>query len=283
MRIMVAIPHYYAATADSSHASTDGRIEESRRAAVRAVFTAWRHLFAGDQALLNIERRTYERIPSRVAQLGLVAVTTRGRHLLDPEFCRSCSISHIEVELDDPRMLGFHAHKLFAEHARRFDLFVFSEDDLLPRDPGLLDKQLWFTETFGQSRVLLPNRYEWNLDGPAAKTFIDGDLVARLTDPWFAALPDERFLTTRVLGQRLTFERSRNPHSGFFALTQEQLRHWMGLPHWGDKDASFISPLESAATLGVLKSFAVYKSCGTGMDFCEVEHADTRFSALARR
>ena len=59
----------------------------------------------------------------------------------------------------------------------------FSEDDLLPRDTGLIDKQLWFTETFGQRRVLLPNRYEWNLKGPAAKTFIDGDLVSRLTRP----------------------------------------------------------------------------------------------------
>ena len=283
MRIMVVIPHYYVATADSSHASTDGRIEESRRAAVRSVFTAWRFLLAGEQALLNIERRAYERIPSRVAQLALVAMTTRGHHLLDPEFCQSCGVTHVEVETEDPRMLGFHAHKLFVEHARRFDLFVFSEDDLLPRDPGFLDKQLWFTETFGQRRLLLPNRYEWNLNGPAAKTFIDGDLVSRLTSPWFAALPEERFLDARVLGRRISFERSRNPHSGFHALSQEQLRLWMSLPHWGEVDVSFISPLESAATLAMLKTFAIYKSFGSSMDFCEVEHADTRFSSLERR
>ena len=283
MRIMVAIPHYYLPSGDSSHAFSDGSIMESRRAAVRSVFTAWRYLLAGDQALLNIERRIYERTPSRVTQLGLIAITTRGHHLLDPEFCQSCGITQVEVELDDPRMLGFHAHKLFAEHARRFDLFVFSEDDLLPRDPGLVDKQLWFTETFGQGRLLLPNRYEWNLKGPAAKTFVDGDLVSRLTDPWFAKLPDERFLTARPLGRMISFERSRNPHAGFHALTQEQLRLWMSQPHWGDEDVSFISPLESAATLALLKTFAVYKSYGTGMDFCEVEHADIRFSALASR
>ena len=57
----------------------------------------------------------------------------------------------------------------------------------------------------------------------------------------------------------------------------------MSQPHWGDEDVSFISPLESAATLAVLKTFAIYKSYGPGLDFCEAEHADTRFSSLARR
>ena len=282
MRVMVAIPHFYQATGDTSHAYSDGRDPESRRAAIRSVFTAWRFAFAGHQAVLNIAGRAYERIPSRVSEFALVAITTGGHHLLDPDFCRTCGITHVEIALDDARMMGFHAHTLFAEHARRFDLFVYSEDDLLPRDAGFLDKQLWFTETFGQGRVLLPNRYEWNLQGPAAKTFIDGDLIPHLTDPWFARRPDERFLQARVLGRRVSFERTRNPHSGFHALSQEQLRHWMSLPHWGDRDVSFVSPLESTAALTMLKTFAVYKSCGDAMDFCEIEHLDRRYSALAR-
>ncbi|MGU3594107.1 hypothetical protein ACLBYF_33935, partial [Methylobacterium brachiatum] len=124
----------------------------------------------------------------------------------------------------------------------------------------------WFTETFGPRRVLLPNRYEWNLQGPAPKTFIDGDLVPRLTDPWFEVLPDETFLQARVLGRLHAFERTRNPHSGFHTLTQAQLKHWMSLPHWGDEDVSFVSPLESTAALTLLKTFSVYKSYGPSMD-----------------
>lgn len=280
MRLLVVIPHYYVATDDTSHAYSDGRNQEARREAIRSVFTAWRYMFASHQAVLNIQRRAYERIPPRLTELGLIAVTTGGRHLLDAEFCKSCGIIHVEVELEDARMMGFHAHKLFAEHARRFDLFVYSEDDLLPRDTGFLDKLVWFGDTFGVRRVLLPNRYEWNLTGPAAKTFIDGDLVPILTDPWFRALPDEPYLTTRALGRRVSFERTRNPHSGFHALTQEQLRYWMSLPHWGDEDVSFVSPLESTAALTMLKTFAAYKSCGPSMDFYEVEHLDKRYSAL---
>lgn len=283
MRVLVAIPHFYQATADSSHAYSDGRFPEQRKQAIRSVFSAWRFAYATHQSVLNIEKRRYERIEAKVTELALFAITTGGNHLLDAEFCRGCGINHVEVTLEDARMMGFQAHRIFAEHARRFDLFVYSEDDLLPRDPAFLDKQLWFTETFGYRRVLLPNRYEWNMQGPAPKTFIDGDLVPRLTDHWWKSLPDDRFLQTRALGRLVQFERTRNPHSGFHVLTQEQLRYMMSQPHWGDEDVSFVSPLESTAALTLLKSFSVYKGYGRDMDFLELEHLDRRYSALGQR
>jgi hypothetical protein len=262
MRVMVAIPHYYFPTDDPSHAYSDSRIREQRLVAVQ-----------NHQAILNIKARAYERIQPRISELALFAVTTNGRHLLSSDFCKGCGINHQEVELQDPRMLGFEAHKVFAQYAKRFDIFVYSEDDLLPRDSNFLDKILWFNEIFGYKRIVLPNRYEWNLDGPAAKTFIDGDLVE----------PDDQFLSARSLGRPVSFERTRNPHSGFHALTQEQLRFWMSRPHWGDQDISFVSPLESTAALTLLKTFSVYKTYGSSMDFLEVEHLDRRYSALSRR
>lgn len=283
MRVLVAIPHFYKATADSAHAYSDGRFPDQRRHNIRSVFSAWRFAFGTHQSVLNIRDRRYERVESKVSELAIFAITTGGHHLLDDEFCRGCAINHVQIELDDARMMGFHAHKLFAEHARRFDLFVYSEDDLLPRDPAFLDKHVWFVETFGYRRLMLPNRYEWNMQGPAPKTFIDGDLVARLTDPWFESLPDQHFLEARPLSRPVTFERTRNPHSGFHVLTQAQLRYWMGLPHWGDHDTGFVSPLESTAALTMLKTFSVYKSFGSSMDFCEVEHLDKRYSAMGRR
>ena len=63
-------------------------------------------------------------------------------------------------------------------------------------------------------------------------------------------------------------------------LTREQLSYWMQQPHWGDQDTSFIGPLESAATLGVLKTFAIYKPWGRSFGFLGVEHLDDRYSSL---
>ncbi|HSD34306.1 MAG TPA: hypothetical protein VLE26_02720, partial [Alphaproteobacteria bacterium] len=44
-----------------------------------------------------------------------------------------------------------------------------------------------------------------------------------------------------------------------------------------DKEASFIGPLESAATLALMRSFAVYKPALDCADFLEIEHQDDRF------
>jgi hypothetical protein len=44
-------------------------------------------------------------------------------------------------------------------------------------------------------------------------------------------------------------------------------------------DCSFISPLESAATLGLLKTFSIYKPA-LPMHHLEIEHLDTKFSKM---
>ena len=54
----------------------------------------------------------------------------------------------------------------------------------------------------------------------------------------------------------------------------------MQQPHWADQDSSFIGPLESAATLGALKTFSIYKSWGRSFGFLGVEHMDKRYSGL---
>jgi hypothetical protein len=54
----------------------------------------------------------------------------------------------------------------------------------------------------------------------------------------------------------------------------------MAQPHFGDQDCSFVSPLESAATLGILKTFPIYKTFGRDMGWLEIEHLDTRFSGI---
>jgi hypothetical protein len=185
-----------------------------------------------------------------------------------------------DAKLDNPRMLGFTAHKLFADARNGYDVFAFSEDDLRPTGGDMIPRILAFHDDFGWRRVLFPNRFEWNPRGPALKTYIDGMLRPGLLAPFEAALPDERFVKGRQGARPLTFQRATNPHCGFFAITAEQLTHWMAQPQFGDQDCSFISPLESAATLGILKTFPIYKPFGRDMGWLEIEHLDTRFSGM---
>jgi len=48
-------------------------------------------------------------------------------------------------------------------------------------------------------------------------------------------------------------------------------------PHFADREASFIGPLESGASLALMRSFAIYKPALDCADFLEIEHQDDRF------
>lgn len=275
MRVLLALVHYFRAEEASRHSSTDGRRRDERAAALRRAIDSWRGTF-GATTQLNIAQRRFERLRGVADGLDIVVLTNGTDHLLDEDHAKARGARHVRVQLDDPRMLGFAARKLFAEARNAYDLFCYSEDDLRVADPGFLGKILAFQEAFGPRRLLMPNRFEWNQDGPTLKTWIDGDIRPAATAAWREALPDEDFL--RLHGT--AFHRAPNPHAGFHALTAVQLAHWMRQPHFGDRDCSFVSPLESAATLGVLKAFAIYKPFGLDAGFLEIEHLDTRFSSM---
>ena len=81
-------------------------------------------------------------------------------------------------------------------------------------------------------------------------------------------------------GGDVVFESPKNPHSGCFFLSHEQLRHWQGLPHWGDHDSSFVSPLESAATLGISRSFKLYKPAYSNAGWFDLQHWGVSFHGL---
>ncbi len=279
MRVLVALVHYFRGEADPRHASTDGRLQAVRKRRVEMVVEAYRGLF-GRPATIDIEGKRFQHGSGGGDRIDLAVVTVPGCSLLDADFLRRHGVVTIEAKPDDPRFLGFHAHELFARLRAEYDLFCYSEDDLRPVDPDLFAKLAWFADGTGGARVLSPNRYEWNPAGPAIKTYVDGDLRAGFVDPLLALRPDVDTLTLDALGRPRLFRRARNPHSGFFAVTQAQLGAWMRMGHWLDRDASFVSPLESAATLGLAKAFPVFKPFGASAAFLELEHLDTRFSGL---
>jgi hypothetical protein len=80
--------------------------------------------------------------------------------------------------------------------------------------------------------------------------------------------------------QPVTFRRTFNPHAGCYFLNGEQMREWASKPYFLDRDTNFIGPLESAATLGIMKTFRIYKTAGPDASFLEIQHFGTTFLSL---
>ena len=130
----------------------------------------------------------------------------------------------------------------------------------------------------GAEAVLLPQRVEF-ADRPdkVDRFYIDGPIDPaereRLVSPG-------KVILFEISGGRVAVEPPLNPHAGCFFLSRRQLQHWVDQPHWQDGDVSFISPLESAATLGLAKTFALFKPCLTMAGWLEVQHYGNSYHSL---
>ncbi len=279
MRILLVFAHYFSGEDNPRHASTDLSRQDDRRLAIESAILAWRGHF-GTTAVLDVGNKAFHLGPRSDHTVDIVVATTNDKHLMTPEFCAKAGAQVAKFEMDNPRMLGFKAQEVFASLRNSYDMFVFSEDDLKINDAQIVDKLAWFNQTFGYKRVLFPNRVEWNRAGPALKTYIDGDLAGRVSKVMKSFVADDEVLYGSPLGQPASFQRARNPHSGFFAVTRDQLSYWIDQPHWLDRDCNFVSPLESSATLGIAKTFSIYKPYGHSASFLEIEHLDSRFTGM---
>ncbi len=280
MKVLLAIAHFYRPADNPTHSSYDAAAREQRAQAVRSVVQAWRgHL--GPCSILNVQKRAFEPVAGAADNLDIAVLVHGEDHLLDPQFCRAHGVRLVQVTAPNPKLLPFAAHRLFADLRNAYDMLVYSEDDLKPADGALLHKIRGFTEAFGWRRLVMPNRYEWNPQGPSLKSFIDGDLPPEVLQKHLDALPDEPVLRLPAFGRDLVFRRATNPHAGFFALTSEQVCHWVRQPHFNDLDCSFYTPLESAATLAMMKTFPIYKPQAGDSGWLEIEHLDDRYSRMS--
>jgi hypothetical protein len=179
--------------------------------------------------------------------------------------------------------LGFECHAVLRGGLDKYDYFAYLEDDLIARDPWMFVKLAWFTSQLGDDVLLQPNRFEVApLLGLVHKAYIDGDLPGEATVP-FQDVLERSEATGSLLGTTVTFERAKNPHAGCFFLNARQMETWTQQPYFLDRDTSFIGPLESAATLGIMRTFRVYKSAQESAGFLEIEHFGTGFLDNLRR
>jgi hypothetical protein len=205
----------------------------------------------------------------------VVICTTGGRHLLgELPAVRACC-EHRETDTA-PELLGFACHDVLRERLGRYDYYCYLEDDLVLHDPWLFTKLAWFCRHAGNDCLLQPNRFEAGLGHLVAKVYVDGDLTRDVTAP-FQNIDDAPTLELEALGRRVVFRRPLNPHSGCFFLDARQMDRWANGPAFADRASRFIGPLETAATLGIMRTFRVYKPDLAHADFLEVRHHATGY------
>ena len=287
MKILVTIPHFHNASGNGAYGSTGP--ESSRRAEALTQSIAGIHQFLGPrQAFLYclhnpVPRRGNGRlvkVNEQAADSVDIAVCTVGQnHLIDRLTVPKSMFHHQPVQAE-PMMIGFACQQILKAHLGKYDFYCYMEDDLWIGDPFFLAKVSWFTRSFGDEALLLPHRYELATAEPLHKLYIDGPVRPDFTANW-QNIDDQRTLESEFLGAPIGFERWSNPHSGCFFLNAAQMGKWAASLGFLDGDCSFAGPLESAASLGVIKNFRIYKPSFQNAGFHEIRHLHNRYLGVA--
>lgn len=278
MRILITIPHFFKPKDNSRHGSQT-KDPQPRLEALSQSLAALHQLFGKSQSIININKRLA--IPVNQPQthdLDIVICTTRDCHLLNQLSLPSHFYQHYPTGAE-PLFLGFECQAVLRDCLGKYDYYCFLEDDLILHDPWFFNKLSWFTKEAGNLCLLQPNRYEISTHALTCKAYVDGDLAPRTTQA-FQNVEERSLLKSNIMGVPITFRRALNPHSGCYFLNANQMDYWAKQSHFLDRDTSFVSPLESAATLGIMKTFRVYKSVAEQASFLEVQHYGSKFLAL---
>jgi len=280
MRILLAIVHYWNPEGGGEHASL--RPDPAPRIeAFQQQLLALQRL-GTRQAQLSIA--AMEAQPANQAlqhQIEIKVITDGEHHILD---CVAEPYKGLfQMVITQPKTgkhLGFEAQKFLASRLDQgYDMYGYMEDDLVVHDPWFFRKINWFREQVGDDCLLLPHRYELYPEPHAVDRFyIDGpmhdnELKQIIADPVPALAADWP-------GGKMFFESPANPHAGCFFLGAGQLLHWLRHPSWQDGDCSWVSPLESAATLGIAKTFRLFKPSMVQAAWLELQHWGRSFHGL---
>lgn len=272
MRALFAIAHCFDPDGAGSHRSVRGD-PEARAGALSEAIASLRRTFGTARYRVDLESR--EVLPGEEAggdEIEIVVCTTRGLHLLDLLPTPADAYVHHATAVE-PRLLGYECQAVLAEAAGDYDRYCFLEDDIGVADPLFFAKLEWFGAQAGPRALLQPNRVELDAERGGRRVYIDGRLARSRTEA-FQDTGDAPALQLSLLGRKYRFARPPNPHSGCYFLDPAQLERWMGHPSFLSRGSGFIGPLESAATLGIMSAFDVYKPAPGSMGFLEVEHLD---------
>jgi hypothetical protein len=284
MRILVAIPHYFAPSPPGQpgkHGS-QGANAHVRALALERCIASLHRLLGPHQAMIHIgARRMMPANNQSCGEVHVVVCTAGNRHTLEKLSIDTSLYHHFPCEAE-PTLLGFQCHRVMRDRWGNYDYYCYLEDDLILHDPWFFEKLNWFNRHVGKGSLLQPNRFEHGTKPADRKVYVDGDLAPRVTER-FQDVSQQPVLNSTVMGVAVQFRRALNPHSGCFFLNAEQMQHWSNQPHFGREDTSFVGPLESAATLGIMRTFRIYKPAPQQANFLEVEHHGDQFVRLIQR
>ena len=280
MRILVAVVHYWDPAGSGHHGSLRPNPRPRIEAFQQQILSLMR--LSQRQAQLTMETLTADPANKLFQhQIDIKVITDGEHHVLDQLDAPFRGLFQMVVSKPEgPKHLGFEAQKFLASRLNEnYDLYAYFEDDLIVLDPGFFRKINWFRTQAGDECVLLPHRIEFSsVPNVVDRFFIDGPIAE---DELSRVIPDPSpAICSPYPGGTVYFESPRNPHSGCFVLSGSQLQHWMHQPWWQDGDCSLISPLESAASLGVAKTFRVFKPAMANASWLELQHWGTNFHCL---
>lgn len=276
MRLLVVIAHYFGPRdPDSNHAVLGSYLEPLGRIAAlnEAIVCLHRNFGPHRNALDGGAIAT----PDAGNTIDIVIVTMRDRNVLS-DLGIADGIYAVHYVDGAPSRIPFHAQRLMKRRAGDYDFYCFMEDDLAIHDPDFFAKLTWFQAQFGPRALLAPTRVESAFTGTPAKIVIDPELGPQHTAP-FRRAGQRVEIAAQWHGAARGFALPTNPHAGAFFLTRAQLALWIAEPSFDDGDASWIGPLESAATLGVGKVFDIYKATTPDPFFLEIHHYGTAYAA----
>ncbi len=281
MRVLITIPHYFDPAGGQAHGSLGGA------AGVRATALSLclRTLSLSTALSQEMWFREHDHLvpmqlePHDPVTADVVICTSRGNHCLS-QLVPPYHAFHHHATAAEPQLLGFECHAVLHAHLGQYDLYGYLEDDLLIHDQAFWSKQAWFHALSNDGCVLQPNRFELvTEEDTLRKVYIDfefdssADMRARTEDA----------ITGHVFGSPVTFCRTSNPHAGCFFLTNRQMALWASQPYFLDRATRFVGPLESAATLGLVRTFRVYKPAPAHASFLEIEHVGQTWSGRLPR
>ena len=286
MKILLAIVHYWNPTGNGRHQS----LRPNPGPRVKAL----------QEQILSLKRIGSQQYQMHMGEMGIyrtndayrhdidLRVITDGEHTvfdhLDPDF--TACFEEVVTQPESGLFLGFEAHdylgKIHEEAGSKYDLYGYIEDDLIFDDPIFFLKIRWFQEMFEGDNVLLPQRIEWSpRPNIVDQLFIDGPLSKN--DISLLPYGFEPPVKVKVPGGDVVFETPENPHAGCFFLNSKQLSYWKKQSYWLERDSSFISPLESAATLGLMKTFKLRKPAFDFGSWLQLRHWGTSFLNLVQQ
>ena len=281
MRILLTIVHHWNPQGGGRHASLRPDPKPRLHGLQDQLLTLAR--LGTGQGALNIGEMRVDNANHALRHQFTIRIVTDGtHHLIDQlEEPYQHLVEHVPTTPPTPRHLGFEAQRVLAEGlSEGYDLYGYLEDDLLIHDPLFFHKIFWFQQHMGSDAVLLPHRMElfWQPDQRLEKFYIDGPVPEQ--DLRGLLLHEAQPMAAPLPGGNIVFAPPTNPHAGCFVLAHSQLQHWSEQPWFLDGDSSYVSALESAATLGICKTFRIYKPHLAYAAFLELQHWGTSFRSL---